>query len=198
MNKIFLSADDLLLDSYRLARQVYESGFRPDLIIGVWRGGAPVAIAVQEFLDYAGVPSDHIAIRASSYTGIDEQEQIVRVQGLHYIVENVNAEDQVLLVDDVFDSGRSLRATLAELRQKCRRNMPSTIRIACPWYKPNKNITDMQPDYFVHETDDWLVFPHELIGLSVEEMRAHKPELAALMDRVQGALETAGGHFSQK
>ena len=50
-----------------LAWQVYESGFRPDYIVGVWRGGAPIGIAVQEFLDVLGVKSDHIAIRTSSY-----------------------------------------------------------------------------------------------------------------------------------
>ncbi|TGD74633.1 hypoxanthine phosphoribosyltransferase [Mangrovimicrobium sediminis] len=188
MNKIFLSANDLLYDSYRLAQQVYESGFRPNFIIGVWRGGAPVGIAVQEFLEYVGVPSDHIAIRTSSYRGIEQQEKVVRVHGLQYIIENVNAEDEVLLVDDVFDTGRSLRATLAELREKCRRNLPSTIRIACPWFKPNKNVTDIKPDFYVHETDDWLVFPHELKGLSLDEICAGKghiadPLAAVLRDR---------------
>ncbi len=178
MNKIFLSANDLLLDSFKLAQQVYESGFRPNFIIGVWRGGAPVGIAVQEFLEYVGVPSDHIAIRTSSYYGINQQEKTVRVHGLQYIIENVNAEDEVLLVDDVFDSGRSLRATVAELRAKCRRNLPSTIRIACPWYKPNKNVTDMKPDFYVHETDDWLVFPHEMKGLTLEEIVAGKGAVA--------------------
>lgn len=178
MHKIFLTADDLLRDSYQLARQVYASGFRPNFIVGVWRGGAPVGIAVQEFLEYVGVPTDHIAIRTSSYVGLGEQEKNVRVHGLHYIIENVNAEDRMLLVDDVFDSGRSLQAVLAELRQKCRRNMPETIRIACPWYKPARNVTDMRPDYYVHETDDWLVFPHELQGLTLEEVLDGKGRVA--------------------
>jgi len=178
LHKIFLTADDLLRDSYQLARQVYASGFRPNFIVGVWRGGAPVGIAVQEFLEYVGVPTDHIAIRTSSYVGLGEQEKNVRVHGLHYIIENVNAEDRMLLVDDVFDSGRSLQAVLAELRQKCRRNMPETIRIACPWYKPARNVTDMRPDYYVHETDDWLVFPHELQGLTLEEVLDGKGRVA--------------------
>ncbi|MFV8816329.1 phosphoribosyltransferase [Haliea sp. E17] len=191
MNKIFLTADDLLHDSYRLAQLVYESGFRPNFIIGVWRGGAPVGIAVQEFLDYIGVKTDHIAIRTSSYTGINQQEKTVRVHGLHYIIDNVNAEDKVLLVDDVFDSGRSLRATLAELKDKCRRNLPATIRIACPWYKPNKNVTDIRPDYYVHETDDWLVFPHELKGLTLDEICAGKGRVA---DPLAQCLRNARGN----
>jgi len=39
MNKVFISAQQLLEDSFKLAVQVYESGFRPDYIVGVWRGG---------------------------------------------------------------------------------------------------------------------------------------------------------------
>ncbi|MFT6157430.1 MAG: hypoxanthine phosphoribosyltransferase, partial [Neolewinella sp.] len=66
MEKIFISAEELLLDSFKLAEKVYLSGFRPDFIIGVWRGGAPVGIAIQEYLDFIGVHSDHIAIRTSS------------------------------------------------------------------------------------------------------------------------------------
>ena len=85
MDKLFIQADELLSDSFKLAWQVYESGYRPNYIIGVWRGGAPIGIAVQEFLDVLGVPSDHIAIRTSLYKGIDERDSQVQVYGLNYI-----------------------------------------------------------------------------------------------------------------
>ena len=71
MEKHYIQADQLLKDSYNLAWKIYEQGFKPDFIIGIWRGGAPVGIAVQEFLDYLGIPSDHIAIRNSYYSGIN-------------------------------------------------------------------------------------------------------------------------------
>ena len=70
MEKVYISAQQLLEDSTQMALQVFESGFRPDYIVGVWRGGAPVGISVQEVLDCLGVEADHIAIRTSSYTGI--------------------------------------------------------------------------------------------------------------------------------
>jgi hypothetical protein len=38
------------------------------------------------------------------------------------------------------------------------------------------------PDYYVHATEQWLVFPHELVGLSAEEIRAHKPASAQPRD----------------
>ncbi|MHA7815708.1 MAG: phosphoribosyltransferase [Pseudohaliea sp.] len=178
-DKVYISANDLLLDSFRLAQKIYDSGFRPDFIIGVWRGGAPVGIAIQEYLEYVGIHTDHIAIRTSSYYGINKQDKTVRVHGLDYIIDNVNAEHQVLLVDDVFDSGRSIRAIFDKLRAKTRRNMPETMRVATPWYKPAKNVTDITPDYYVHETDAWLVFPHELVGLTPEEIQANKGDLAS-------------------
>ncbi|MFN3237435.1 MAG: phosphoribosyltransferase [Pseudomonadales bacterium] len=189
MDKVYISAEDLLVDSFRLAEQVYKSGFRPNFIVGVWRGGAPVGIAVQEYLDFAGVEADHIAIRTSSYYGIGQQDKQVRVHGLQYLIDNINAEDALLIVDDVFDSGRSVAAILAELKEKCRRNLPEAIRIATPWYKPEKNKTEIEPDYFVHKTEEWLVFPHELSGLSVDEIKTHKPGAAATLVDVLERME---------
>ena len=55
MDKLFINSSDLLKDSFQLAWNVYESGFKPDYIIGVWRGGAPIGIAVQEFLSVLGI-----------------------------------------------------------------------------------------------------------------------------------------------
>lgn len=173
--KHYITANQLLEDSFRLANAVYDSGFRPSHIVGIWRGGAPIGIAVQELLEYRGVHSDHIAIRTSSYSGIDKQEPEVRVFALGYLVDSLNPDDSLLVIDDVFDTGRSIRAFLHELAVRCRHNMPQTIKIATAYYKPSRNRTDLKPDFFVHQTEKWLVFPHEIKGLSEAEIRAHKP-----------------------
>lgn len=179
IDKTFISANDLLKDSIALAMQILKSGFRPSHIVGVWRGGAPVGIAVQEVLEYHGLQTDHIAIRTSSYYGIDKQAALVKVYALDYLVDVLRPENSVLLVDDVFDSGRSIEAILAELARRCRNNLARDIRVATAYYKPLRNKTALKPDYFVHETDQWLVFPHELKGLTREEILAHKPVDAA-------------------
>lgn len=179
--KTYLSADRLLEDSFRLANLVFDSGFRPTHIVGIWRGGAPVGIAVQELLEYRGVRSDHIAIRTSSYTGIDRQEPEVRVYGLGHLVDVLDPGDRLLLIDDVFDSGRSIRALLTELRRRCRHNTPNEVKVATVYYKPARNVTDLAPDFFVHETNDWLIFPHEINGLSEDEIRAHKHGAAFIL-----------------
>jgi hypothetical protein len=182
MEKTFITATSLLRDSFQLAANIYHSGFRPNFIVGIWRGGSPVGIAIQEFFEYVGVETDHIAVRTSSYTGIGKQSKQVRVHGLQYLVENIEAEDSLLVVDDIFDSGRSIEAFLRELRSKTRRNMPETVKIACPWYKPTNNRTELVPDYYVNSTDAWVVFPHELSGLSFEEIASGKEELQPIID----------------
>lgn len=175
----FISADQLLTDSFRLAMQILASGFRPTHIVGIWRGGTPVGIAVQELFAFAGIQTDHIAIRTSLYEGIAQAGSTVRVHGLEYIVRSVNAEDALLIVDDVYDSGRSIRQVIADLRVRCRRNTPE-IRTATVYYKPGKALPLEVPHYYLHETDRWLVFPHELAGLSVSEILTLKPGLTEL------------------
>ena len=178
-NKLFIDADQLLEDSFRLGLAVYESGYRPNFIVGIWRGGAPVGIAVQELLDYLGVESDHIAIRTSLYTGIEKRATQVQVHGLGYLIERANATDSLLIVDDVHDTGLSIFQVIEDIQRLCRLNTPA-IRVATPYYKPGNNKTCRVPDYYVHETDQWLVFPHELKGLTAAELLDHKPGIEVL------------------
>lgn len=184
MDKTVLSAQDLLEDSFRLGLNVLESEFQPTMIIAIWRGGTPVGMAVQEILSYAGIKSDHIAIRTSSYVGVD-QRGAVAVHGLNYIIKKICHDDRVLIVDDVFDTGNTIKAVIEELARRARDNTPADIRIAVPWYKPSRNQTELVPDYYIRETAEWLVFPHELDALTPEELRTARPQIAAIVDSVK-------------
>lgn len=175
IEKTFISAESLLRDSMELGLRVVRSGFNPSFLVGIWRGGAPIGISVQEVLEYNGIECDHISIRTSSYTGIDKQSKTVRVHAVDYLVSQLTFEDRLLLIDDVFDSGRSLEAIIAELTKRCRRNLPEQIRIATVYYKPSRNRSALTPDFYVRATDQWLVFPHEVQGLTREEILKHKP-----------------------
>ena len=188
MNKRFIAADDLLLDSFRLAAKIYEANYEPDFLVGLWRGGSAVGIAVQEGLDYFGTKTDHIAIR-TSYTGAPGYSQMVskadsiRVHGLQYLLENLCSHHSMLIVDDVYSTGSSVNAVISQLTKKTRRNLPKDIRIASVWYRPTEK-TLRTPDYFVHETADWLVLPYELSGFTINELRENRPEMAELFDRL--------------
>ena len=189
MHKRFVAADDLLRDSFQLAATISEAGFQPDFLVGLWRGGSAVGIAVQEGLDFLGVKTDHIAIRTSyrgapSYSEMVSKADSIRVHGLQYLLENLCAHHSMLIVDDVYSTGSSVQAVIDQLTLKTRRNLPQDIRIATVWYRPAED-TVRVPDYYVHKTSDWLVLPYELTGLSVDELRENRPDLADIVDRLE-------------
>ena len=96
---------------------------------------------------------------------------------MDYLIKNIQQHDRLLIVDDVFDTGRSVDAIIDELKSKTRLNAPNDIRIAVPYFKPERNQVDFKPDFVIHETSDWLKYPHSLEGLSVEEMAEKRPEI---------------------
>ncbi len=194
MQKTFVSADSLLLDSFRLAAKIHASGFRPDLLIGIWRGGSAVGIAVQEALEYFGIEMDHFAIRTSyegpdSYSARLEGRQRIRVHGLDYVLRVVEQQHSMLIVDDVYSTGNSVRAVKRKLAKQARCNAPSDTRVAALWYRPSPT-TRRTPDYFLHETDKWLVLPYELDGLTADDIKKHKPLVAETV-----AALVANGHL---
>jgi len=191
IDKVYISAQQLLEDSLEIGRQILASEFRPDYIVGVWRGGTPVGIMVQELLDFYGVETDHISIRTSSYAGLNKRENKVRVHGLSYLINSMNAEDSLLIVDDVFDTGLSVKAILKKMREKSRKNLPHDVRVATAYFKPGKNKTNFKPDFYAHKTDDWLIFPHEMEGLSRAEIVANKPHLLKVMAELEGIIQPA-------
>ena len=194
MNERFISANDLLRDSFQLAANVFEAGFKPDFLVGLWRGGSAVGIAVQEGLDYFGVKTDHIAIRTSytgarSYSQMVDKAESIRVHGLQYLLENLCSHHSMLIVDDVYSTGSSVAAVMQQLARKTRRNLPHDIRVGTVWYRPSEK-TLRVPEYYVHETSDWLVLPYELSGFSINELTENRPEMAGLLKRLAPYVKT--------
>lgn len=164
-NKIYLQANQLYNDSFALARQIYDSGFVPDALIALWRGGSPVGIAVHEFFLFKGVKFYHTIVKTVSYTGINESKEPV-VENLDYVLKQISKDSKVLVVDDIFDTGSTARVMKEKLAPA-----GCEVKFAMPYYKPARNKTDLVPDFFVKKVDEWLVFPHELCGLSPEEIK---------------------------
>ncbi|TGY91558.1 hypothetical protein E5162_14190 [Marinicauda pacifica] len=91
-------------------------------------------------------------------------------------------QNRLLIVDDVFDRGHSLETLIGRLREGCGPAMPGEVKTACVWYKPTRRETELAPDYYVHETARWLVCPHELEGLTPDEIAQHKRVPAGFAD----------------
>lgn len=189
MEKTFISEDALIQDSFRLGVEIFNSGYRPDFVVGIWRGGSTVGIYVQECLQYLGVETDHISIRTSyqgqpGYQQMIDSEQGIKVHGLQYLLENLNQDDKLLIVDDVYSSGLSIKAVLDQLSSRAKRNMPKDFKVAVPWFKPANNRTDRVPDYYINTSDKWLILPYEMVGLTHQEIINNKPGLKAVMDSI--------------
>ncbi len=165
MHKIFLSADELYKKSFLLAEKIFESGFLPDFLIMLMRGGAPIGIIVHEYFRHRGKDIEHNSIKAVSYTSIGVRKQVV-FKGLESLQKMQGKK--VLIVDDIFDTGKTAEALLKHI------NGGKDVRIASLFFKPKNNLTNIKPDYYISETDSWIVFPHELEGLSREELKEYR------------------------
>ena len=176
-DKHYLSADDYLRDTWRLAAAVKASGWKPDVLVALWRGGAPVGVAIHEFFKASGWDVRHIPLKCASYTGIGENAGSVEFTCGDIVFGMLRKGDKVLVVDDVFDTGKTAAAVKAKLDA-----LGVEMRMACVYWKPQKNITALKPDYFVRDVGlDWIVFPHEIEGLTADEIAVKDPLLADLM-----------------
>lgn len=174
-SKIYLSANEYLQDSWRLARMVLDSDWVPDYILALWRGGAPVGMAIHEFFVYHGIKLRHQIIKCHSYTGLNTTHE-VRFEHADEIFDGLPKGIKLLVVDDVFDSGMTARAVYERLAI-----CDIDFKFATVYWKPGQNKTTLRPDFFVRETEDWIVFPHEMEGLTREEIKIKDPELFALL-----------------
>lgn len=174
--KTYVSANDYIRDSFRLARMVLDSGWVPDDLIALWRGGAPVGVSVHEFLYYHGLRPRHRVLKCQSYTGIQSRKHEVTFENAEEILHSIVPGSRVLVIDDVFDTGHTARAVFERLIP-----FHADVRLATVYWKPNENQTTCKPDYHVRETDEWIVFPHELDGLTADEVKVKDPVIYDLL-----------------
>ena len=102
--KTYISADQQLRDSFRMARAIYDSGWHPDFLVGLWRGGTPIAIAIHEYFVFRGHKLLHMPVKCSSYTG-NKQSHELQIDFPENFMDNIHEGSKVLIVDDTFDSG---------------------------------------------------------------------------------------------
>ena len=177
--KRFITPEQLYKDAYSLADMILRSGYRPDVILVMWRGGSPVGIVVHEYLAYHGVDTWHTVVKSASYTGIASRRKPV-LENIAPALKKINRRTKVLLVDDILDTG----ATMAAVRRLIR-NRAADVKTATIYCKKGA-VRAMRPDYVVRQTASWIVFPHELVGLSAAEIRkkgAHVSRLLGTKER---------------
>lgn len=181
MSKRFITANQLLADAFQLTRDIVNSEFHPTALLALWRGGTPIGIGIHEGLSYLGIHAKHFALRTSYYDDKNQRKDTVQIDQIDSFASQFSESERLLIVDDVFDSGNTLKAVIQHIQDNTSIIAPAQIKIATPYFKPAQNLTDFTPDFYLHETDEWIVFPHELMGLSEQEINEHKPNAAVLL-----------------
>jgi hypoxanthine phosphoribosyltransferase len=173
--KYYLTADAFQRDCVRLAKKVFDDAtWQPELILALWRGGAQPGVIMSEVFAFLGRPTAHTVVKCASYAGIGERTDCVVFQHAEDLLNAIKPGQKVLVIDDVFDTGKTAEAVKQRLAH-------ADLRVATVYWKPKANLVGFSPDYCVRELDEWIVFPHELDGLTPEELRHKDPELADIL-----------------
>jgi uncharacterized protein len=199
MIKEFLSYDTVRNDALKLAHRIYHDDFVPDIIYTSLRGGAYMANVISEYFKLAlknKKPVLYAAVVARSYSDVRQHDQ-VRIDGWTYSPEHLRMGDKILLIDDIFDTGRTLNYLVEVLLEK---GIPrDDIKVVVHDYKYFTYHTEqqpIQPDYWCRkfeitkpEEDRWIHYmSHELVGLSTKDLEDHyyndDPELRTVLNPI--------------
>ena len=163
---LHVDPEEFLLDSVRLGKKIYASGFRPKHAISIWRGGTPVGLGVDAFFRSRGLRLNHTTIATDSYRGIAQQAEVI-VKNLEHLVRVVCPEDGLLIIDDVYESGNTIKRVVELLQQMARANTPERIVVGVVHHKPERQQYRDLPVVAVREiaADVWIDYPHELADL---------------------------------
>jgi hypoxanthine phosphoribosyltransferase len=199
MKKEFLPYDTVRNNALKLASRIYHDNFIPDVIYVSLRGGAYLGNVISEYFKIVrkgGRPVYYAAVVARSYSDVRHQERI-SVEGWTYAPEHLRTGDRVLLVDDIFDSGKTINYLSDIILAK---GIPRhDLKVAVHDYKffyDKQEQLPIQPDYWcrrhdlsVGEEDIWVHYmSHELVGLSSDELKnqyyKQDPSLEYILDVV--------------
>lgn len=153
------SWEEIQMVSLKLATLILEDGFRADLVVGILRGGYIAARILCDLLEI----NDIGVVEVKFYKGVEERaERPIITQPLTVDVKGRN----VLVVDDVADSGRTLEVVTEQVRLRGAKS----VKTAVLYYKPRSII---KPDYYSREVNEWVIFPWEL-GEFIRELMARE------------------------
>jgi len=144
-----ISWKEYFRDVTYLADKINRDGFKPHVLVAVARGGLVPARILSDLLAVDLI----YTITVKAYKGIEKRSTETNIlQGLEqkHVYNKI-----VLVVDDIVDTGETLREVLKHIRSL----KPREVRTAVPYVKPWSKI---KPDYYVKEVQEWVVFPYEM------------------------------------
>ena len=204
MIKEFLPFETVRNDALKIAHKIYKDGFIPDVIYCSLRGGAYMANVISEYFKILSKekgfhPALYAGVVARSYSDIAQHTKVY-IDGWTYPPENLRPGDKILLVDDIFDSGRTINS-LVETLMNSRGFSRNDIKVVVHDYKYFAYLDEqlpIQPDYYCRkfeitkpEENRWIHYmSHELVGLTQEELQKNyyekDPELKEILGPILG------------
>ncbi|MCR4743270.1 MAG: phosphoribosyltransferase [Treponema sp.] len=204
MIKEFLPFETVRNDALKIAHKIYTDGFVPDVIYCSLRGGAYMANVISEYFKILSKekgfhPALYAGVVARSYSDIAQHTKVY-IDGWTYPPENLRPGDKILLVDDIFDSGRTINS-LVETLMNSRGFSRNDIKVVVHDYKYFTYLDEqlpIQPDYYCRkfeiknpEENRWIHYmSHELVGLTQEELQKNyyekDPELKEILGPILG------------
>ena len=146
-----------------LAEKVRAKGKKYDLVVGIARGGIPVAMVIS---DHLNVKVDFVNVKSYSDIGKRSPPKI-----LSTLTEGIQGKD-ILLVDDLVDQGDTLTLMKGFLSDQKPKTLETSVLFKKPWSKT-------QPDFFLEEVSEWVVFPFELGEMGRLRAAMEKPSASA-------------------
>lgn len=202
MEKEFIPGDKIRDDALKLVNHMYmDDHFVPDVIYASLRGGAYMANVFSEYykmvrLKEQGKPVLYAAVVARSYGFLRNQTKVM-VDGWTYSPEYLRTGDKVLLVDDIFDTGKTVNALATTIMEH---GIPrEDLKVAVydyklPVYKSSEPLP-IQPDYYCRrhvikspDEDRWIHYNcHEFVGLTSKEIDEQygDPEVRRILHEVR-------------
>lgn len=167
---LHITPSELMVQGLKLGKRLYQTGFRPKHAVSIWRGGTAVGLHVDAYFRMQGLSINHTTIATESYTGMGKQDEVV-VKGLEHVIQSACREDGLLILDDVYETGNTIRAIVETLKKKARANTPERIMVGTLHRKPDKsafkNIEVQCLEDIAGST--WIDYPHELADLITDD-----------------------------
>lgn len=154
-----------------LAESIQKNGFKPDIIVGVSRGGWPPARVLSDLMGNPNLAN----VKAEFYLGVAEtkgEPELTQPVSMHVTGK------KVLVVDEVADTGKSLKL----IKEHVIERGATEVKTATVYYKPWSVI---RPDYYEKETSSWIVFPWEIKETIRKIVKKCKEKKKAIKDEVE-------------
>ncbi|MHA1238574.1 MAG: phosphoribosyltransferase [Candidatus Odinarchaeia archaeon] len=145
---VALTWDEIYDMHLELAEQILKSGFKPDIIVGIARGGWVIGRILSDLL----ANNKTANLKIEFYIDIGETAEKPK------ITQEISVDishKKILVCDDVSDTGKSLKAAVEHLKEKG----ASEIKVAC---LHKKSWSIFLPDYYVANLDKWIIYPWEI------------------------------------